>query len=222
VSNAARGLEGDVSLLYVVDVDTVAAMSGPAGVLGRDRPASGGRRSPTPRRAAVGGGGQAGPGCADADALGAARARSGGSRRSGRPLGGCAGRRSAAAGAAQPRTRDPLHRRSCPQRRPAGVAGVAPVVADSPRTVLSERRLTLRIVKNRLGAWNRSRPLSAAVQQDQKAWSSVTDVTRAFRRHECILRNGYDLRILRRVTTGGLPKHIRVQASDRGKVRRIG
>ncbi|MEV6489037.1 universal stress protein [Actinoplanes sp. NPDC051633] len=40
--DASRGLEGDVTLLYVVDVDTVAAMSGPAGLLGRGRSASGG------------------------------------------------------------------------------------------------------------------------------------------------------------------------------------
>jgi len=33
--DAARGLGGDVTLLHVLDVDTVAALSGPVGLLGR-------------------------------------------------------------------------------------------------------------------------------------------------------------------------------------------
>ena len=41
--DAARTLEGDVTLLYVVDVDTVAAMSGQVGLLGRGAPPSGGQ-----------------------------------------------------------------------------------------------------------------------------------------------------------------------------------
>ena len=41
--DAARGLVGDVTLLYVVDVDTAAAMSGQVGLLGRSAPAPGGQ-----------------------------------------------------------------------------------------------------------------------------------------------------------------------------------
>jgi hypothetical protein len=41
--DAARGLGGDVTLLYVVDVDTAAAMSGQVGLLGRSAPAPGGQ-----------------------------------------------------------------------------------------------------------------------------------------------------------------------------------
>ena len=40
--DAARPIEGDVTLLYVVDDATVAAMSGPAGLLGRGSPAMAG------------------------------------------------------------------------------------------------------------------------------------------------------------------------------------
>jgi len=36
--DAARGLGGDVTLLHVADADTVAAMSGPVGLLGRSGP----------------------------------------------------------------------------------------------------------------------------------------------------------------------------------------
>jgi nucleotide-binding universal stress UspA family protein len=40
--DAARGQDGEITLLYVVDSDTMAALSGSAGLLGRNSPAPGG------------------------------------------------------------------------------------------------------------------------------------------------------------------------------------
>ena len=153
--DAARGLEGDVTL-FVVDVDTVAAIAA-------RRTAAGPSRRRGDARDAVGSSVRAEDGGRDAQML----------MRWVLPepkwwkpqeadlLVGRAGGRSAAPGRAASGTRPFIA--IIAKRCPAGVAGVAPVWLIATRYCRKTSHIS--IVKNHLWAWNRSRLLPAAVRK---------------------------------------------------------